>query len=289
MITKQQHTLCRRTRRILSLLCGAMLSVGGLPTSVSAQATPPEVMTIVEQLKVVFEPTRPSIRKVEISVSTHKGTPGVQWVAGEVRKQLADGKRTLLVMLEPESVRGNALLIQERGDEDDTMWVYSPSVQRVRGIVPVDAYERFLATDFTYADLGFVSRRSTYRLLGEEERAGVRAYKVEEVPQEQWYYSRILTWVAVDSLLPLQRDYYDRAGDLWKTEIFDQVTVIDGVPTPLRIRMVNVQQNTTTEFKMSEVRYDADVPDELFDPQRLPQAVTSPLWRPYGAQPAAGT
>jgi hypothetical protein len=183
----------------------------------------------------------------------------------------------------------NALLIWERSDQEDTMWLFSPTIQRVRGIIPVDAYEHFLRTDFTFSDLGFVSRRGQYRLLGGEEHAGTHAYKIEESPKEQWYYSRILTWVAADSLLPLQRDYYDRAGRLWKSEYFEQVTVIDGIPTPLRIRMHDLQADSTTELQMSEVRYDVEVPDALFDPEQLRAAVTSPLWEPYRGYTKTGT
>jgi len=112
----------------------------------------------------------------------------------------------------------------------------------------------------------------------------VRAYKIEEVPKEPWYYSRIITWVTTDTLLPLQRDYYDRAGHLWKTEHFDQVTVLDGIPTPLRVRMHEVQQDTTTILQMSEVTYNVDLPDALFDPQRQRTTVVSPLRQPYRAQ-----
>ena len=51
------------------------------------------------------------------------------------------------------------------------MWMYLPALDRVRQIVPVETYQRFFDTDFTYADLGFVSRRGQYRLLG---RGGTR-------------------------------------------------------------------------------------------------------------------
>ncbi len=261
----------------------------GVVANTAAAATPPDVMAVANQMKTVFAPVRPSLRKIVITVRNDKGDEQARWVASVAHKQLSDGKRNLIVLLEPESMQSNALLIWERGDQEDTMWLYAPSIQRVRGIIPVDAYERFLHTDFTYSDLGFVSRRGTYRFLGEEQHAGVRAYKIEEVPQEQWYYSRILTWVAADSLLPLQRDYYDRAGQLWKTEVFEQVTIIDDVPTPLRIRMHDLQQGTTTEVQMSEVRFDVDLPDALFHPERLREVVTSPLWQLYRTQVAQST
>ncbi len=182
-----------------------------------------------------------------------------------------------------------AYLIAEPKDKPTIMWTYLPALRRVRGLVPVDAYEHFLGTDFTYADLGFVRLHEKYRLLGEKEHAGAHAYRVEEqVPQERAYYSRLITWVAADSLLPLQRDYYDVAGTLWKTELFEQVAVIDGVPTPLRTRMQDVQQKTSTELNVSEVRYNVDIPDALFDPEGLPQVAAHPLWQAYSSQAATG-
>jgi outer membrane lipoprotein-sorting protein len=250
-------------------------------------AAPPDVMTVVKQMKEVLEPTGSRMQKVVISTTTPTGEK-TQWVAGQARKQFADGKRTLLVMLEPADVRGNTLLISERQGQPDVMWWYATALRRVRALVPVEAYQRFLDTDFTYADLEFVPLQGTYSLLGEEEHAGVRAYKVEIVPQEPWYYSRIITWVAADSMLPLQRDFYDQAGRLWRSEFFEEITVIDGVPTPLQIRMQDVQQGTSTELKVSEVRTDVALPDEFFDPKQLPQVEDARLWQGYGSQVAAG-
>jgi outer membrane lipoprotein-sorting protein len=280
-VTRQRHGALFLLSRVFLVL---VIFVGVVANT--AAATPPDVTTIVEQMTTVFEPVRPSLRQMVITVRNDEGDEQMRWVAGVARKQLADGPRTLVVLLKPESLQNNALLIGQRGDQEATLWLSAPALERVRGITPVDAYERFLRTDFTYSDLGFVHRRSAYRFLGEQQHAGVRAYRIEEVPQDQWYYSRILTWVTADSLLPLQREYYDRAGQLWKTEVFDQVTVIDGVPTPLRIRMHDLQQGTMTEVQMSEVRFDVDLPAPLFQPQRLREAVTSPLWQPYRAQVA---
>ena len=104
-------------------------------------------------------------------------------------------------------------------------------------------------------------------------------YKIEEtVPKERAYYSRVLTWVSKDSKLPLQRDYYDVAGKLWKTETFEEEK-IDGVPTAIRIQMKDVQGKSTTELRVTDVRYNVDVPDALFDPLKLSTAANSPVWQ----------
>jgi Outer membrane lipoprotein-sorting protein len=81
----------------------------------------------------------------------------------------------------------------------------------------------------------------------------------------------------------VQRDYYDVAGNLWKTETFEEAT-IDGVPTPIRIQMKDLQGKSSTELHVTDVRYNVDVPDALFDPLKLSIAATSPVWQSSAAQ-----
>src|SRR5688572_18000837 len=129
--------------------------VGVIVTMRPVLAAPPDVNDIVQQMKEVFEPTRQSMRTVTISVAGKEGETA-QWVARQVRKQQADGKRTLLVVQDPETIHGNALLVWEKAGEPDAMWWYPPALRRVRKLVPVENYQSFMDTDFTYADLGFV-------------------------------------------------------------------------------------------------------------------------------------
>ena len=77
-------------------------------------------------------------------------------------------------------------------------------------------------------------------------------------------------------MLPLERDYYDIAGRLWKTLLFKQVMLINDIPTPLVLEMRDVQQDTQTTFRLNHVRYDEDIPDALFDPTHLRTAIGVP-------------
>ena len=242
-----------------------------------AQASPPDVMTIVQGMQEVLEPARSSVRKIEISVSGESRLD-TRWVARRVSKTFPEGKRSLLVLLDPRDVRGNALLIEERKGQEDVRWIYLPVVRRIREILPVTAYEPFMNTDFTYADLGFLDYAGSYRLLGEEDRAGEKAYQVEFIPKSNWYYSRVITWVSKDTHLPLERDYYDVSGRIWKKETFEQVTVVDGIPTPFRVVMKDVQNDIQSVFSINEVRYDVDIPKDLFNPGSLSRAAESPFW-----------
>ena len=262
----------------------ALLAALIVAASPAAAQAPPDAKTLVTQMKEAFEPTRPSTRKIIISVSDMGQT--LQFVGRVARKQLADGRRQVIVMMEPQDVRGTAMLIAEPKDpsKQSVLWIYSPYIRRVRKLVPIDAYDHFLDTDFTYADLGYVRLHDRYKMLGAADVKGVKAYKVEEkIPQEEWYYSRVVTYIAAGNKLPLQRDYFDPSGSLWKTEVFDGITDIDGSPTVLHVLMKDVQAQTSTDLAVSEVRYDVDVPDSIFDPMKMGQLADHPLWQPVAA------
>jgi uncharacterized protein len=236
-----------------------------------ASAAPPEVKTLVQNMRAVVWPAQPSLRKLTITIEAEHGEP-TQWVADQARKRAADGGRMLTVLQAPQAMRGISWLVQE-GPQQTVQWVWVPAVGRVRQLVPVDGQEAFLGSDFTYADLGVVDLHSSYKLLGGTSHDGVRAYEIEEVPSSRWYYARIVTWIAADSGFPLERQFYDPANRLWKVEHFEQVTAIDGVQTVLRRRMEDRQTGGSTVIDVSDVRYGADLPDSLFDPAHLPKAI----------------
>jgi len=244
-------------------------------------------MDIVKKMKEVFEPVKPSTRRVTLTVNSAGET--AQFVAGQARKQFPDGKRMVMVLLQPPDLKGNNYLMSEpTGGKPSSVWMWVPFLRRLRQFTTVDAYEHYLGSDFTFADLGFVRLHPNYKLLGEEAHGGKQTYQIEEtVPKERAYYSRVVTWVDKATLLPVQRDYYDPAGTLWKTETF-AVTTIDGVPTPIRIEMKDVQAQTSSVQQIDNVKYEVEIPDALFDPMKLAIAADSPVWQASGGQAAAG-
>jgi outer membrane lipoprotein-sorting protein len=269
---------------------GQYLSLAGaglLLLASSTVAAPPDEQTLVQRMRDVLKPARASVREVVITMTDRNGEQTV-WKAREARKELPDGKRTLLVVLEPEDTKNNALLIWDKPRGPSVEWWYPPALRRVRELMPIESYQQFLDTDFTYADLGFVDRQGAYRLLGDEQLNGARLYKVEFVPDRKVFYSRILTWIAPDTFLPVRRDYYDVAGQLWKRITFSDVTVVDDVPTPLHIRMEDLQQGSHTDLVFRDVRYDVRLPDTIFDPQQLPQTVQVHWWEPSATKLAGG-
>jgi Outer membrane lipoprotein-sorting protein len=264
-------------RTLVVCLAGLLFLSLPLP-GMTAGAASPDVGDVMRRMKAALEPSRATLRKIDVIIAGPDGNE-TRWEAREARKQLPTGNRIAFVMLEPAEVRGSALLIAEQKNGPDEQWVYLPTVRRVRKILPIGGFHPFLGTDFTYADLGFIRLTDReFKLLGTEKLAEGNAYEVEEVPEQRWYYSRIVDWISTDNLLPIKRDYYSPGGDLWKTEFFESVTVVDGVPTPLMRRMVDRPEGGGTVLRIVGVEYDSDIPDEIFTPAALPTLVSAPIW-----------
>ncbi len=224
---------------------------------------------------------RPSIRLLTLSVGGRNGPSRI--TLAEARSQQGGVVHELAVVLAPANMRGTAFLVADSGIAENVNWVYVPTTTRVRKLAARDAYSAFLDSDFTYADLGFARRRTYYRFAGEEPRPDGPAYRIEGTPEDPSFYTRTVLWLAADSELPIERHFYDASRRLWKIQRFEDLTMIDGVPTLRHISMENLQAKTRTDIDVAVVRYDVALPASLFDPTQLPSAVHSPVWQGFGA------
>ena len=273
----------------MRMLAGSMLSLGLL--AAPALAVPSYTEKLFVNMKAAMEPDQPSVRKLTFVVSGTQGEPA-RWVAYQVRKNLRDGKRTLTVFLEPESVKGIALLTWERKDQPTLDFVYLAPARRIVKNADLEALQ-LLYSEFNFADIGVITPGDTQvTLLGSDQHAGKRTMKVQEVPRAPRSYARTVTWFVADSSLPVEREFYDATDAVVKTERFD-FEVIDGASIATRTRIDNKVDGGNSEMQVSDVRSDIDIPDTLFDPTRLGQVADDPFWQtltvsPPPAPPAAG-
>jgi hypothetical protein len=149
----------------------------------------------------------------------------------------------------------------------------------VRTLTPQGAYEPVLGSDFLSADLGCISLDDRYAFVGTEKRDGRDTYRIEQTPQNPWYYSKVIAWVDPATMLPQERDYIDPAGALWKVETFEDVTTIDGQPVALRVKMQDKQAGGTSEIRVGQLRFGVDLPDALFRKEALPTVSNAAIWK----------
>jgi hypothetical protein len=241
----------------------------------AAPAEPPDVKSLVSKMKAALEPPKSSLRQIKLSISGEDGGT-TQWSLAQARKTIDGQGRMLNVVLAPADDRGIASLVLD--GKPPVTALYVPAVRRVRTLVPLGGYEPVLGSDFTYADLGFVRLNDKYAYVGAEKKNGRDAWKVEQVIDNPWYYSKIVSWVDQENSLPIERNYYDPAGQLWKVETFESVTNIDDQPVALKVTMRDKQTGGTSVVDVSNLRFGVDLPDTLFKREALPAATNAPIW-----------
>ena len=268
----------RPFRRLLAIA----LTAFAMLTATTVVAETPEVQELVRGMKQALEPARPSLRKLTLTVAQEGTTSTV--TLGQARGTVGGGNRILNVVLAPADLRGTAYLVQEQpASPSDQLFVYVPAIGRVRTVVGPEAFSAFLNSDFTYSDLGFIAVRWQYGLKGEDTTNGVKAYRLEGIPQQNWYYARVVSLVAATGFMPIKRDFFDAANQPWKVERFEKVATIGGVPTPVTISMDDTQSKSRTTLSVTDLKYDAEVPEALLQPRGMPQAVKSPVWNAIDA------
>ena len=78
-------------------------------SAICADQEMPDAVDILKQAKDVFEPSQPTLRKVVITTTSENAT--TKWIAAQALKEFPEGRRMLLVTLEPESLKGTAYLV----------------------------------------------------------------------------------------------------------------------------------------------------------------------------------
>lgn len=261
----------------------ALLLVTSFVSAARAQdmTDAPDVASIVRRMKGAMEPSQPSVRIMTVKVND-RGKFTTRWTVGQARGHSNDSDSMLTVVLGPAAARGIAFLTMQKADGVPVSYSYLPAVQRVQEVTSVAGYEPFGGTDFSYGDLGFVRLGGHEKLDGVETHNSVRAYKLELPLHNNPLFAKVVTWIATDTGLFIERDYYDHNDKLYKKERFEKVTTIDHVPTITRIVMEDVQQGTSSEIEVNSVLYNKLAPTELFDPDQISRAADSVLWKNVG-------
>ncbi len=264
-------------KRALPLLATLLFIVAC--ATASAIAAGPDVQTIVRQMKRALQGPDNAVRIMELKV-INNGTPAVNWKMVQANGDANGAHWILTVVLAPPDARGIAFLDKEATSSTSTVkYAYLPATKRVLEFSPVQGYDAFFATDFSYQDLGFVLLGGGgEKLVGTETRDGKQVYKLEDHPINHPYYSKVISYVATDSLMPVERDFYDRAGNLFKTELCT-IDTVDGVPTITKLVMKNVQSGGSSEIDVTKVIRNKKIPPDLFDPKNLLHIANHPFWK----------
>ncbi|RKY81556.1 outer membrane lipoprotein-sorting protein [candidate division KSB1 bacterium] len=189
----------------------------------------------------------------------------------EIKQYVKDyGKveKKIMFFISPADVRNTSFMnwSYDQEGKDDDQWIYLPALKKVKRISSDSKSDYFMGSDFTYDDLGDRQpSEDTHKLLREEEFNGEQCYVVESIPKEEDYmYSRTVTWIIKDKWIGLKKEFYDEDGDLLKTLTIKKYENIKGYWLITNSEMHNVQKDHKTVMELKNLKLDTSIPDRQF-------------------------
>lgn len=254
-------------------LAGLALFTAG---AAHAQANSPDAL-----MRASYEVSRFAAArfKAKLSITAQSGTPRVRELAG-VSKIIDGGKATARMMriAGPADMRGVATLTVDRGQAADDLWIYLPSLRRVRRLVASNRRDPWMGSDFSYGDiLGHEVADWHHRLLRRETVQDVACTVIVSTPikdalASETGYSRRLTWLRDSDQLAVRADFFDLSDTFLKSmEANDVRKPSEALAKhqPMRIVMRGAKSESVLSF--SEFRVDQVVADSEVAPESLKQ------------------
>lgn len=132
-----------------------------------------------------------------------------------------------------------------------------------------------MGSDFTYDDLGDRHpSEDTHKLLREEKLKGEDCYVVESIPiEEEYMYSKTVTWVSKDKWIGLKKEFYDEDGEHLKNLTVEKYDKIDGFWVILHSEMHNIQKDHKTIMKLKNVKLNTGIDGGMFTERMMKRGI----------------
>ncbi len=212
------------------------------------------------------EKPKSSSYKLEMILINQRGSKRVREVLA-YKKDYGTDEKSVMVFLKPADVKGVGYLsvsYNEEGKSDDR-WLYMPSLKKTRRITGSSSNDDFMGTDFTYDDMsGHNIEDYQYTLQGEENVMSKQCWKIEAIPSVRSNYSKYISWVDQESLIPIKAEFYDKQGKLLKVMNVQRLEKIEGIWTISKVEMENIQKKHKTIIETRKIEYNKNIKDELF-------------------------
>jgi len=167
----------------------------------------------------------------------------------------------------PADIDGTSFLTWENEDRENDQFLFLPALNRVRRIVSTQKASRFVNTDYTYEDM---ERRrpdlDQHKIPREEKNGGHDCWVLESVPRDPKtsQYGKLISWISKIALLPVKTEYYDGRGKQLKEFTALEIKQVDGIWSITESEMHDLKKDHHTYLKTLELRYNRDIPDNVF-------------------------
>ena len=180
-------------------------------------------------------------------------------------------KQSFTEYLSPAREQGTKMLKLE-----NKLWIYSPSTDRIIQISGHMLRQSVMGSDLSYEDM-MDDRKLTeiYEAIvtGHEEIDGRDTYVLDLlaiVADVAYHKQRI--WVDSERYVPLKQEMFAKSGQLLKRTTLSDVQQVQGRWFPMTMVYKDMlKDGSGTEFRLTSVKFDQDIPDYIFTKASLKQ------------------
>ena len=180
-------------------------------------------------------------------------------------------KKSFTEYLSPASEKGTKMLKLQ-----NQLWIYSQSTDRIIQISGNMLRQSVMGSDLSYEDMmddRKLSEIYAANITGDEKIGDRNTFIVEltaKVENVAYYKQRM--WIDQERYIPLKEELYAKSGQLLKRVELKEVQKIEGRWFPTTIIYKDIlKDGNGTEFKMSSLKFNEDIPDYIFTKAALKQ------------------
>jgi len=180
-------------------------------------------------------------------------------------------KQSFTEYLSPAREQGTKMLKLE-----NQLWIYSPSTDRIIQISGHMLRQSVMGSDLSYEDLMDDRKLSdiyTAKFTGNETIDSRNTYVLELIAKvDDVAYQSQKIWVDAERFVPLKEEMFAKSGQLLKRSTLSDVKQVQGRWFPMTIIYKDVlKEGNGTEFKITSVKFDQNIPDYIFTKAALKQ------------------
>ncbi|MCP5062389.1 MAG: outer membrane lipoprotein-sorting protein [Ignavibacteriae bacterium] len=185
---------------------------------------------------------------------------------GEIEKKI-------MFFVKPADIKNTSFMTwgYDEEDKDDDQWIYLPALKKTKRISSDSKSDYFMGSDFTYDDLGDRQpNQDTHTILREETFNNEDCYVVESVSKDEEYmYSKTITWIIKDKWIGLKKDFFDEDEDLLKILTVEKYEDINGFLIITHTEMKNEQKDHRTIMNLTKVKINDGISKSKFSERMM--------------------
>ena len=257
--------------KTLTIITAAAMMLASMPALAGNSSPDPEGL-MKEAHMAMFYAADDGISEVEMKIVNSKGKERVRQFT-MIRLDVEEGGKQMYYTYfrKPHDVSRLTFMVYKLPQENDSRWIYIPSVDLIKRISSDDKGSSFVGSDFTYEDVsGRHWTEDTHTFVREDDYNGRAVYVIESTPKEKYKgFTRKITFIDQENHLVLREEYFTKGETPVRIFTAEKVETVDGIATSTFRKMENLKKKQYTTVEFSEIRYDLGVGESVFTERSL--------------------